>query len=1235
MIMNEPNEPLQRTSINVFTQFPADPEDGHGSYELLEQRAIAFGVAINFYFGDEPYLVGCFNSDSKSKDEISRMRELAFVTGGFFIVYQGDTTGNVIPSLLPIQTNPQLYYYDSRPDCSQGLNVSLPLGGNSFQNTNGFRVIVSVSNGSSSQDFDQASLTAKCHIGGLDSISWLASSSEPGVKIFNLTTLFVDPCPIQLAPIHGASCSIQIYHNGHPDNRNSDNSGLQVYTTYTDSPDVDSSYINMAVGAALYSRVHIQSDETESYTNFNVTEISFHSSNGTSSTNGQAYHPHSTFEFVTNNTFTCQLSTLAFPRYWLNVKFTANNYGTPVDVIRTVPVKCYSKNLDPGMSTAVPTNIPSATTTMVEEVTTTKEVPTTQTASTTITTDSCIAQSSNAKPVIVVGWSRQINTAIAKNFVFGLSSSNLTGVYQKYGLLPINQVIGNSFPCSRAVQFYSSSSLFISGLVALVNSINGNSCGTPTTDNFIDLVQNHDTDLPQGSILTFLVDDTDLFPDSNLTENIITIQRFATTKRYHINFIVDNSYSSFYSSSTYDFYQTLATLTDGHFIRMDTNQDITQVTMDLFSTYFTNRLVLSRELYTPNYDVYAVLGTVDLTSGDQTLYLTASVNDISSLLWLTYEVTSLKTNKTVANTTGTVTFGLPMSLYYTQLVNETVPGNDIYQITITKLVGHSSVSVFRVWQKVPDPDLFAMNIKYLNSNAANYQPPLDQGPDEKSGVISQLDVFDNSIAPNLNIELEIYDCNGNLITNCLTNEWQECILDGDTQTTRLTNNDKCANSYIFSPFFCKAQPQTCLLNTFNYYNVKYKAVNLYTNATYQIHSRFLCPNVNITTTDCKNGDKKVIDNKCDCSKSDPPFWRGPTCQIQDCSGNGDLIYNGTVFYCNCSHGFNGQSCEQGYCVETNTEAGALDNFYRTLTIGLVFNSNDEFTSVQSYTINTLKAISNPSNIWQYHLFIGCAGFVQSIYLGSSFDNLNSSLNSIDSTILAKCFIQNQTDLTPLVEFGLRPLGREIRGLFWLSSGNSLNIYVDQPDSSSLESFYRTIYGYRQELYITSFFNSNNAINVNNTTGYESTAYATRATGGQRFDIPIDQIVICYSDWLSLIISTPTSINYYLSSNKTETIPGIYVEANAYVFVSGLQSIDVAVTPAMPFICPSSNSNQFTGWINLTTSQSYELTATVSSGPLNLPYAVVVRVPSSAYDISTIFVDKLNEDRPKALPLVNA
>lgn len=46
-------ERLQRTSINVFTQFPVDPDyQNDWDYETLEQRAVAYGVAVSVLFDD-------------------------------------------------------------------------------------------------------------------------------------------------------------------------------------------------------------------------------------------------------------------------------------------------------------------------------------------------------------------------------------------------------------------------------------------------------------------------------------------------------------------------------------------------------------------------------------------------------------------------------------------------------------------------------------------------------------------------------------------------------------------------------------------------------------------------------------------------------------------------------------------------------------------------------------------------------------------------------------------------------------------------------------------------------------------------------------------------------------------------------------------------------------------------------------------------------------------------------
>ena len=88
------------------------------------------------------------------------------------------------------------------------------------------------------------------------------------------------------------------------------------------------------------------------------------------------------------------------------------------------------------------------------------------------------------------------------------------------------------------------------------------------------------------------------------------------------------------------------------------------------------------------------------------------------------------------------------------------------------------------------------------------------------------------------------------------------------------------------------------------------------------------------------------------------------------------------------------------------------------------------------------------------------------------------------------------NLTTLVDYGLKPIGREVRGLFWLATHDSDAIYFDFPDNETdLNIFYTTIQGFKQELFVS-------AVVPPTATGvsYNKVIDAVRVTGGDRVDI---------------------------------------------------------------------------------------------------------------------------------------
>lgn len=92
------------------------------------------------------------------------------------------------------------------------------------------------------------------------------------------------------------------------------------------------------------------------------------------------------------------------------------------------------------------------------------------------------------------------------------------------------------------------------------------------------------------------------------------------------------------------------------------------------------------------------------------------------------------------------------------------------------------------------------------------------------------------------------------------------------------------------------------------------------------------------------------------------------------------------------------------------------------------------------------------------------------------------------------------NLTDFVSYGLKPLGKEVRGLFWLATHDSDAIYFDKPgnDTDDLLTFYTLIQGYKQEIFITSVTSTNYIDDIYYS--YYNTIAAVRVTGGDRLDI---------------------------------------------------------------------------------------------------------------------------------------
>uniref|UniRef100_A0A914C1T0 EGF-like domain-containing protein n=1 Tax=Acrobeloides nanus TaxID=290746 RepID=A0A914C1T0_9BILA len=1188
---------LTKTSINIFTQFPATDLE---NYQKLEERAIAFGVAINFYFGDEPYLVGCDFSSSNSF--INQMRELAFVTGGFFVVFQGDASGEVVPLLVSLQSNQQILDYKLQNNCSNGLSVSI-VNGDKTSSSN-FIAVVRVPNGEQP--------ASNCTPGIVD----LKNASQDGLTVYRI--FYIDKihpyCILTLPPINNGSCSIELYASPQPAQA-SQTTNLRVYVSYTDTQDIDSSYMGLIEDSPLYVRVHVESDNVD-LGPLTVTSISLNNDNEPPQQSGVDYKNYSTFEYVSQKQLICNGSQYPSTKHWLNIAIQSGG-ETPLNFTRSIPVKCYPTS--PGYTP--PTTTPLITTTTVEA--TTKAETTTP-----ATSVNCTNPRSNL-PSMIAGFSAMpFNDPkeTRKNFQYSILVWDATLAdksFANYGFITFDtnqQVQGN---CSGAevllmVDTYKA-------YTGVANNITNCSPAPKLSDIaqvLVDVIYPN-PNIKEGSVFSFLTTGLQVDNGANGENYIVNALRIAVTKRYKLNFFMSVDAYDSSQEANYAFYRTAAMLTDGNFIIMNFSDGsiVNDLMNDLHFKAFSQRLVLSAVFQNSR-----TIGTIDLTGQNGTVQLFYTVSSVFPNSNNIIEANNAY-NWLILNGQGNP-IGLPKpgptnsSNYATNLITDSLEldGGDVYTLILIMTLnsGLKGPILVRIFQQNDPNEQLGFNLAYLDSTKKyNETKPPAIGPSDTIGATARVTLSNVANTNYSTITAEFYNCNGT----------KQTVFDNYDLTTRL-NKDGCTTEFYANPYFCVSNQIGCVAGTENLYSIIFK---IQTNSGFkQLHTNFLCPrDQNLTKSDCSNI-QPLSDNTCPCDYTNGTYRRGPLCQIDDCSNNGFLKYTDPDYQCQCSGNVGGQYCITGNCTFKNTEGGALDNLYRTLTVAAVFNSPTEKQDVATAITNTLLKLNGsatPVPVWQYQLIVGLSdGYLESVYFGNS---LTDIINTTNSILLSKNYsdhyTNNNIDLTPVTEFGLKAIGKEIRGFFWIVSGNSAGIFVDDPNSTLISSFYQTVHGYRQEIYITS---KRNETTYDNTTapGYLGTANAVWSTGGQRFDFDdYDDNNKYKSDWLLQLITHSTSINFF-NTNKASGTFYVYTFTSAILLYSSLEDFDLSVDGITPL------ATYKNGYIQLTDKLNH--TITISKDLTTFPYFLSVRAIDDLYGPVYNFVDTLDQDYPEAMPIAS-
>ncbi|KAE9553235.1 hypothetical protein FO519_003543 [Halicephalobus sp. NKZ332] len=1131
---------FSQTSINLYTMYPLHDE----SYVKLEETAIAFKIRINVYF-----VFNIILCDSST--DVSLLRTLAFNTGGtFFTMTYKYTSPIAVAKVMSMNSNAQLLAYNEiTSGFTQSINFSNPI-----DNQN---IIVLTD-----------SLTPPTVVNGSALVKTISSANSYSPSIYSVIPLESN-CTLQV--LSQAPMFIQVFASGFGPGLVS---GVQIYPTFTDSPETDTAYFGMKHNLPLYVRFHIENIQTNDSRSYVVNQVTYQNEFQT----GEAVafrKNEATFEYVSEKPISCSVTENYAGHHWLNIQFTTTKFGGEYFEMRYVPIKC---SADPQALTPTTPSISVTTTSpeIVESSVSSSIAVTSAFSSTTITSgeaSSSTGASSDETDASSSGtgfadtstvavetttvtdeitstslptsteipgsqcWPSKENNGNLPSLVIALS--NQYTVDQRNHLLAGVFGLDANFAESNyknfiAVPFdfdefdYKSDKVSTSSYAQFQNYTHnlsyGSNDGNPPIDtsNILDMLLGilTDIDVNVNSAITVMVSGLPI-PDDDVKKTEI-IQR-ATTKQIKINLIMDISYYPSFaleelkSSPQFFFYEQLAVVSDGHFLIIQTNAGFsnngTYVLANYFVAFhqyaFNNKLATSRNTII-NVGSQAFVGYIDLTgfTGSRKFFYSAFYIGLPTSDGFDSSITfrDIQTNKTIFIYVGAGNSPDFASNIAHGVLNKDIPAGTKYEVYITNSgkIANLSTIAHRFWQIREPEEYFVYDIAYLDSENGYEKIP---GPQWDIMAIPQVSLNGFAADNVANITVEFYDCNGNYVPT----------FDNYNLATMAENNQDCSTKSFINPFPCDSH-QKCNVerpNLSGYYTMNLILTGQDGISRQQI-THFWCAPVKEKPT------SPFL--PCQCLNVTSPHNRGPKCTVPDCSKNGNLFFNesANTYQCQCRNDYTGDYCEIGSCTSQPYQTTAETN-YRTLTIALLYKSRLELSNI----LTSIKNVDNTSlaNIWQFNVFASCVGGpITTIYFGTSAKKFTEAIEKYsvyqNSLELVKCGSDTEFNLTTLVEYGLKPIGRGVRGLFWLAAHDSDAIYFDSPgNETDLNYFYTTIQGFKQELFIS-------AVIPSPFTGdsYNKTIDAVRVTGGDRVDI--DSYSSGIDEYITNILESPTSLNYY-------------------------------------------------------------------------------------------------------------
>ncbi|GMR43862.1 hypothetical protein PMAYCL1PPCAC_14057, partial [Pristionchus mayeri] len=523
-------------------------------------------------------------------------------------------------------------------------------------------------------------------------------------------------------------------------------------------------------------------------------------------------------------------------------------------------------------------------------------------------------------------------------------------------------------------------------------------------------------------------------------------------------------------SESLEFYTRLAAVSAGHVVLIDTmeftdDEDddgeypfyASLALRDLYSFGPSQRLLAYSNLeWAQTSDVTtqtASIGTLQIPQGTTQVFVSITLNvknpsDVGQAFQLSI-VLEGNSDRPVLNFDSFTTYGgtaRPRSNLYT--ANITVVGGESYEGTFTVLAMTPYTGAhIRFWTERTDDDVIP-DLTYVDFDKKTIQP------DDYLGAALRVNSDETKMS------LRFLDEHG----------IEGKLLDHD-QTVDVTKGVA-----HFVPYFCTSDQSKTLSKDMYTVEVTYES-------GFKYYRPLLCGKSK-TDPDGNCEKEEGSSGNWYCTESNPPFHRGPSKMLIDCSGVGQVVYSDekdaeNSYKCVCQDGFAGKSCEQSSCsLEIEHLPEEADAAFRTLSFVLLSPAGDEACSALAMNYaNDAKQLFDASksydNIWQYTFSVYFAdGTVKTMYRGQSFGDFLKQFDKfhngqVDIDTFCGDGPNHPIDLNDVFNVAVESVGRNSRGIVFLYANqnfaeedkNQLN------DAFASNELYQSIQAYQQHIYM--------------------------------------------------------------------------------------------------------------------------------------------------------------------------